>query len=88
MPTTKERILVTLTPDMARDIKAIAKRERTPKATIAARLMRRALDDAEDRYLAALSDKRFKATKRWVPAEEVWKRIENKQSKLSRRARA
>lgn len=43
MATTKERILVTLTPDMARDIKAIAKREKSPKATVAARLMREAL---------------------------------------------
>jgi hypothetical protein len=43
MATTKERILVTLTPEMSRSIRAIAKREQSPKATIAARLMREAL---------------------------------------------
>ncbi len=39
MPTTKERLLITLTPSMARKIKAIAKREKTPKATIVARYL-------------------------------------------------
>jgi len=40
MTTTKERILVTLTPDMSRALKAIAKRERMPKATVASLLIR------------------------------------------------
>lgn len=72
MPTTKERILVTLTPDMAEAVTAIAKREKTPRATVAARLMRNALEDEEDRYLAALGDKRLKETKKWLSHEEVW----------------
>jgi hypothetical protein len=75
MATTKERILVTLTPSMAREIRAIAKRERTPRATIASRLIEDALDDisdAEDRALSAIADRRLKNTKRWLTHEEVW----------------
>lgn len=72
MPTTKERILVTLTPDMAKEISAIAKREKTPRATVAARLMRSALEDEEDRWLSVLADKRLKETKKWLSHEEVW----------------
>lgn len=34
---------MTLTPDMAKQIKAIAKREKSPKATVAARLLRASL---------------------------------------------
>lgn len=72
MPTTKERILVTLTPDMAKEISAIAKREKTPRATVAARLMRNALEDEEDRWLSVLASKRLKETKKWLSHEEVW----------------
>ncbi len=43
MATMKERVLVTLTPDMAREIKTIAKYECMPKATVAALLIRRGL---------------------------------------------
>jgi hypothetical protein len=48
MPTTKERILVTLNPDIARALQARAKREHAPKATIAARILREGLLKHED----------------------------------------
>lgn len=45
MATTKERILITLAPSTARALRARAKREQTPRATIAARIIERGLDD-------------------------------------------
>jgi hypothetical protein len=91
MATTKERILVTLTPSMAREIRAIAKREKTPRATIAGRLMREALEAEEDRQLALVADARAKHTGRWLSHEEVWGRPLKKHVSSpipSRRARA
>lgn len=75
MATTKERILVTLTPDMSRELSARAKREKSPRATIAARMLRNAIEDIsdeEDRHLSALGEKRLKETKRWLTSEEFW----------------
>jgi metal-responsive CopG/Arc/MetJ family transcriptional regulator len=75
MATTKERILVTLTPDMARELSVRAKREKSPRATIATRLLRDAIDDIsdeEDRYLSAAGDHILATTKRWYSHEEVW----------------
>ena len=45
MATTKERILITLTPSMARVLRARAKSEQTPRATIAARIIENNLND-------------------------------------------
>jgi len=75
MATTKERILITLAPDEARAIRAVAKREGRPRATIAARAIRHWLEDEEDRYLAALGDEILKETKRWYTHEEVWGKL-------------
>jgi len=75
MATTKERILITLTPDMARELRIRARQEKSPKATIAARLLQGAIDDIsdeEDRYLSAIGDRILATTKRWYSHEEVW----------------
>jgi len=75
MATTKERILITLTPEMSRELKARAKREKSPRATIATRLLRDAIEDIsdeEDRYLSTVGDQILAATKRWYSHEEVW----------------
>ncbi len=75
MATTKERILVTLTPAIARYIRSISKREKTPRATVAARLLRNAMEDIsdeEDRCLSTVGDQIFATTKRWYSHEEVW----------------
>lgn len=60
---------------MARELTARAKREKTPRATIATRLLQNAIEDIsdeEDRILSKLGDKRLKETKRWLTHEEVW----------------
>jgi len=51
MATTKERILVTLTPDMSLGINVIAKREKIPRATVAAHVLRAGLSELEDDVL-------------------------------------
>lgn len=75
MATTKERILISLTPAIAREIARRAKLERSPKATVAARLLQDAvndLTDEEDRALSALGEKTLRETKRWYTHEDVW----------------
>ena len=76
MATAKERILVTLTPDMARDIKAIAKREKAPKAAIASRLIREALEEDEDRLLSTIADSILEDSGPLLGHDEFWKQVE------------
>lgn len=45
MATTKERILITLAPSTARALRTRALKERTPRATIAARIIESELSD-------------------------------------------
>lgn len=75
MPTTKQRILVTLMPDMANDIAAIAKREKSPRATVAARLVRQALEDEEDRYLSAVGDAAVAHAGTLLSSDDFWNRV-------------
>lgn len=78
MATTKERILVTLTPRMARDLSIYAKHEKSPRATIATRAIREWLDDEEDKYLSAIGERRLAETKRWLTSEEFWGKVSAK----------
>lgn len=81
MPTTKERILVTLTPSMAKEIKAIAKESRTPKATVAARLLKQGLDDEEDRRLSRIADRLMKNPGPLIGHDEFWRRVKEEREK-------
>ena len=83
MATTKERILVTLTPEMAQDIAAIAKKERSPKATVAARLMRQALEDEEDRILSKIAGEIMENPGPSISSDEFWKRVGLKKDETS-----
>lgn len=83
MATTKERILVTLSPRVARDLSTYAKHEKSPRATIATRAIREWLDDEEDRYLSAIGDRRFSETKRWLTSEEFWNNVTARRKKKS-----
>jgi len=78
MATTKERILVTLTPDMARELTVRAKREKSPRATVAARMLRDAIEDIsdeEDRYLSRVGDAIATNPGKLISSEEFWKRV-------------
>lgn len=57
MTTTKERILVTLTPTLARGIRSLARRERLPRATVAARMLHAAWSEIEEDVLTRSEEK-------------------------------
>ena len=75
MATTKERILVTLTPDMARVVRGYAKRDRVSQASIFTRAMRALIEDEEDRYLSAAGDKIAENPGKLISSREFWKRV-------------
>lgn len=83
MATTKERILVTLSPRTAEDLSIYARHEKSPRATIATRAIREWLDDEEDKYLSAIADERLANTKKWLTSEEFWAGVTAKRKKKS-----
>lgn len=58
MATTKERILITLAPSTARALRARAKREQTPRATIAAQFVEICLLDVPTLTLSPAGEAR------------------------------
>ena len=58
MATTKERILITLAPSTARALRARAKREQTPRATIAAQFVEWCLLDVPTITLSPAGESR------------------------------
>jgi len=83
MATTKERILVTLSPRTSQDLSMYAKYEKSPRATIATRAIREWLDDEEDKYLSAIADERLSNTKKWLTSEEFWANVTARKKKKS-----
>ncbi len=88
MATTKERILVTLSPRMARGINVIAKRERIPRATVAAHVLQAGLNELEDdkltreeeRELAKIVRARDVPGATFLTSEEadvLWRKLRN-----------
>ena len=74
MPTTKDRLQVTLPKDIAKAIKAIAKRDGMPMATKAMYLMKAALELDEDAILDSLAMSRESDKKsKYLSHDEVWK---------------
>ncbi len=75
----KERILVTLAPRVAREISTIAKREQTPRASVAARMLEFVVDDLQDddltrdeeRALAKIVKERDKPDAVWLSEKEA-----------------
>ena len=80
MATTKERILVTLSPRMARGINAIAEREQMPRATVAAHVLRAGLYELEEdsitrdeeRELAKIVLARDVQDVKYLSSKEFW----------------
>jgi len=75
MPTTKERINVTLTADMRDAIEQMSKRDRIPRATVASALIREGLEFIEDEYWARLALKRDRKDAKFISHEEAWKHL-------------
>ena len=76
MPTTKERINITVDKDTSWAIKQLAKRDQVPASTKVRELVERALELEEDLICAEIADKRSKEKNvKYIPYEEVWKNI-------------
>jgi phosphoribosylformylglycinamidine (FGAM) synthase-like enzyme len=79
MATTKERMLITLTPRVAREVRAIARREQMPRATVAARMLSTFVDDIDDtdlteteeRTLARIVRERDTPGTRWLTEKQA-----------------
>ena len=80
MATTKERILVTLTPEMAVELRARAKRARVSRASLAAHAMRAWFEDEEDRYLSEIGDKAAENPGKLLSSAEFWKRVNKRRA--------
>ena len=73
MPTTKQRINVTVNQDMGWTIKTLAKRDKMPMSAKVAELLEDALELEEDLALAAIADARSKKKVKYIPFEQAWK---------------
>ena len=74
MATLKTRINISLSKEVDRALAALAKRDRIPRATKAAYLLRTALELEEDAYLGAIASEREKTDRAlFLSHEEVWK---------------
>lgn len=73
MPTPKYRLNVSLSKDVKDVLTQIAKRDRVPTATKAARLLELALEIEEDEILGKLAAERDASGGPYVSHEEAWK---------------
>lgn len=73
MPTTKPRLNISLSEDMKMALKKLARRDRVPEATKAARLIEIALEIEEDQIWNALAERRDAKKARFVSHRQAWK---------------
>ena len=72
MPTTKTRINVSVPDEIGRALTRLAKRDRVPKATKAARLIAAALEVEEDILWDEIAKKRDRRESRFILHKKVW----------------
>ena len=76
MPTTKQRINITVTPTIEKIVKKLAKRDRVPLATKASELLKIGIETfLEDSYLAEIADERSKERNVKYTHSEAWKKF-------------
>ena len=73
MSTVKPRIQVTLDDDTNAMLACFAKQHDSSMSSVAADLIRQALELYEDKALSKLGDKRWEKATRWYSHEEAWK---------------
>ncbi len=73
MPTVKARINISLPDEVKEALQKLAKRDRLPEATKAARLLEIALELEEDLAWAKIAEERDKKTARFVSHTQAWK---------------
>lgn len=73
MPTTKARINISLPDEIKEALSKLAKRDRMPEATKAARLLEAALEVEEDLFWNEIARKRDKKQARFIAHASAWK---------------
>ncbi len=74
MPTTKNRLNISLSSDIDKALTGLSRRDNMPKATKATELLRIALDLEEDVYLGAIANERAHTSRSlFVSHEKAWK---------------
>jgi predicted transcriptional regulator len=74
MPTPKTRLNISLPDEVRNAISELARRDRVPQATKAARLLEAALEVEEDQIWNAMAEKRDAGKARYVRHDRAWKR--------------
>jgi plasmid stability protein len=73
MPSSNSRLNVVLDRELQKDLRIAAKKRGKSLSATAAELLRDALERDEDLFLARLSERREKMSKRTYSNEEAWK---------------
>ena len=73
MPTTKARINISVPEDMKEMLFKLARRERIPAATKAARLLEAAMEMEEDQIWETIAQKRDTKRARYISHRKAWK---------------
>lgn len=74
MPTTKTRINLSLSEEVRDALAKIARRDRLPQATEAARLLEMAIELEEDKVWDSLANRRDAKNARFVPHNKAWEK--------------
>lgn len=75
MPTTKQRINITPSPDMEWAIKKLAKRDKVSVSAKVVNLLEEALEIEEDLIWAEIAEQRSREKVKYIPHETVWKNL-------------
>ena len=75
MPTSKKRLNITLSKELAIFLKSIALRDDVPQAAKAVELLEKALELEEDDYFNRLAEEREKAGGRFIHHDTFWSKI-------------
>ncbi|MEK7134155.1 MAG: hypothetical protein AAB805_01480 [Patescibacteria group bacterium] len=73
MSTIKKRINITLSSDLEKGLKFLARRDRVPEATKAAEMLQFAFELEEDRALTEIAAKRDVKGAKYIPYKQAWK---------------
>ena len=73
MPTTKTRLNISLPDDVRNALSRLARRDRVPQATKAARLLETALELEEDQVWDAIAKQRDVKNARYLSHDKAWK---------------
>ena len=75
MPTTKTRINISLSDSLRGALAKLARRDRVPAATKAARLLEMALEIEEDQTWETIAQKRDSKNARYLSHKQAWSNV-------------